>query len=301
VRKKSILVSFRLVCFTAFFSFFSGFLHSQSSVPLTIDSAIHEAADYINETIPADTKVAIVNIQSQYSSFSDYIIQSVTNDIVNARKLKVVERNLTDVQNELIFQASGEVSDDTAKSIGHLWGADVIIFGSFSAINDTQYQLYMRAIDIETGEIKGSQTYIIKKDTRLSNLLPKAPKAPKTVGGKIGTGALNLIFGLGSYLDGDWGGGLTLTSGYAVTAGLFVIEATVLDWDNPAVGVPATLGIVVGSLTVVYGFVRPFIYNRNPKAVAFLDNTHFDIVPVSDTEKGDSSRLGVRIAYSYKF
>jgi hypothetical protein len=127
---------------------------------------------------------------------------------------------------------------------------------------------------------------------------PKASKAQKTVGAKIGTGALNLALGLGSYLEGDWKGGLTLTSGYAVAAGLFVIEATALDWDNPAVGVPATIGVAVAGVTFVYGFVRPFIYNRNPRVAAFLDNTHFAIVPVSsDISQG----ADVRFAYSFKF
>jgi hypothetical protein len=126
-------------------------------------------------------------------------------------------------------------------------------------------------------------------------------KGQKSVGAKVGTGALNLAFGLGSYLEGDWSGGLTLTGGYVVAAGLFVIEATALDWDNPAVGVPATIGMTVAGLTVAYGFIRPFIYNRNPKAVALLDNTHFDIVPTAYTGNDKFADLGVRVTYSFKF
>jgi hypothetical protein len=188
------------------------------------------------------------------------------------------------------FQYSGEVSDESAQSIGKKLGAQTIISGSLSPLGN-RWRMRVKALEVETARVQGVETYTVKKDAVLSSLLTS--KMPKTTGEKIGTGALNLVLGLGSYLEGDWRGGLTLTSGYAVAAGLVVIEATALDWDSPAVGIPATIGVAVAGVTIVYGFVRPFIYNRNPQAVAFLDNTHIDIVPTSN--------IGVRLAYSFKF
>jgi hypothetical protein len=123
--------------------------------------------------------------------------------------------------------------------------------------------------------------------------VPKVPNGSNATGNKGGTGILNVLFGLGSYLEGDIAGGLTVTTGYIAAVGLFVVEATALDWDSPAVGIPATIGVAVAGVTIVYGFVRPFIYNRNPQAVAFLDNTHIDIVPTSN--------IGVRLAYFFQF
>jgi hypothetical protein len=118
-------------------------------------------------------------------------------------------------------------------------------------------------------------------------------------GEKVATGALNIIFGLGSYLDGDLTGGLTLTAGYVVAAGLFVVEVAVLDWDSPAVGVPATIGVVVAGMTLVYGFVRPFLYNRSPRAAAVLDNTRLNIVPAADIFI--ERNTGVQLSYTFRF
>jgi hypothetical protein len=90
-----------------------------------------------------------------------------------------------------------------------------------------------------------------------------------------------------------------LTAGYVAAAGLFIIEATALDWDSSAVGVPATIGVTVAGLTLVYGFVRPFIYNRSPQAVAFLDNTRIEMVSTMGTDMGRNN-MAVRLFYTIK-
>jgi hypothetical protein len=137
---------------------------------------------------------------------------------------------------------------------------------------------------------------VSKNDRRITAF---QPKPPPSVGQKIGTGALNILFGLGSYLEGDFVGGLTLTAGYAVSAGLFIIEATVLDWDNPAVGVPATIGVTVAGLTIVYGFARPFIYNHSPQIATIIDNTQPKIILTSDVY--GNRNIGFQISYTVKF
>jgi hypothetical protein len=132
----------------------------------------------------------------------------------------------------------------------------------------------------------------------LSNLLPKTPK---TTGEKAGTGALNIFFGLGSYLESDISGGLTLTTGYVVAAGFFVLEAVALDWDSPAVGVPATVGVTVAGLTFAYGFVRPFIYSRPPPLAAVLDNFQLGVVPTADNRNSEHLNFNVRLVYTVQF
>jgi hypothetical protein len=108
------------------------------------------------------------------------------------------------------------------------------------------------------------------------------------------------LFGLGSYIEGDIGGGITLTAGYLMSTGLFIIEAAALDWDNPAVGVPATIGMTVACFTLVYGFARPFIHNRSPQLTAFFDNTRPEIVLTSD-KSGRNSNAGFRITHKITF
>jgi TolB-like protein len=117
----------------------------------------------------------------------------------------------------------------------------------------------------------------------------------------LGTGVLNIIFGMGSYLDGDLAGGLAITAGYGLAVGLFAVEAVALDWDSPAVGIPATIGAAAAGLSIAYGFVRPYIHNRSPQAVAVLDTLRVTIVPAADHGSAAPRRPGLQLAYSLKF
>jgi TolB-like protein len=268
---------------------------------VTLDKGIKGSMLYLVERLDPDTKVAVLNFSAD-PAVSNYVIEELTANLVNGGNFIVVDRSeLELLQREMNFQLSGEVSDESAQSIGKRLGAQTIISGSLSPLGN-RWRMRIKALEVETSKIQGIQVSTIKRDAVLSSLLqPKVPKGPKTTGEKIGTGAVNIILGLGSYLEGDITGGLTLTAGYAVATGLFVIEATALGWDNPAVGVPATIGITVAGATIVYGFVRPFIYNRNRQVVALLNNIHFDIVPVSTNASKSIQELGFRFAYIFKF
>ncbi|GHU55933.1 hypothetical protein FACS189442_4050 [Spirochaetia bacterium] len=270
---------------------------------VNLDEAIKGSASYLVERLAPGAKIAVLNFSAD-PAISNYVIEELTALLVNAGDFIVVDRSeLELLQGELDFHLSGEVSDQSAQSIGKKIGAQTVISGSLSPLGN-RWRMRIKALEVETAKIQGVETYTVKRDTVLSSLLPKAPKktkGPKTTGGKTGTGALNMFLGLGSYIDGDIAGGLTLTAGYAAAAGLFVIEGTVMNWDNPAVGVPATIGITVAGVTLVYGFVRPFIYNRNPQAAALLDNIHLDVRPASFTKSDISQGPGVRFAYTFKF
>jgi TolB-like protein len=263
-------------------------------VVVSLDEAINGSMTYLTEHLAAGTKIAILNFAAA-PAVSNYVIEELTTFIVNDGNLTVVDRsNLEMLRKEMNFQLSGEVSDVSAQAIGKKLGAQTIISGSLSPLGN-QWRMRIKALEVETAKVQGVTTYTVKKDEVLANLLPK------TTGEKVGTGALNILLGLGSYLEGDIAGGLTLTAGYAVTAGLFLIEATVLDWDSPAVGVPATLGVTVAGLTLAYGFLRPFIYKRSPRVVALLDNVHVGIVPTAADAHTTRRRLGLRLAHSLTF
>jgi TolB-like protein len=284
MKRLALIITALLITTTAF---------AQTRSVVSLDEAINSSMTYLTERLSAGTKVAILNFAAS-PAVSNYVIEELTTFIVNDGNLTVVDRNNLEIlQEEMNFQLSGEVSDASAQAIGKKLGAQTIISGSLSPLGNL-WRMRVKALEVETAKVQGVTTYTVKKDEVLSNLLPK------TTGEKIGTGALNIIFGLGSYLDGDISGGLTLTAGYVVAAGLFVIEATALDWDSPAVGVPSTIGLTVASITLVYGFVRPFIYNRSPQMVALLDNTRLNIVPTSDVFTGQNN-LGVQLSYTFQF
>ena len=250
----------------------------------TLDEAIRAGSIYLSERISGGTRIAVVNFVASQQT-SNYVIGRLTSHLVNTGKFNVVDRHdLTEISREQGFNLSGNVSDESAQSIGKLLGAQTIISGSLTPFGNS-HQMHIKALEVETGIVSGSITYTIM---------------PKTTGEKIGTGALNLALGLGSYIDRDVAGGLTLTAGYLAAAGLFTIEALVMDRANPAVGVPATIGVTVMGLTMAYGFIRPFVYNRSPRIAAVIDNTQAGIVLTSDNHS-EKNGLDFQMSYTIKF
>jgi TolB-like protein len=278
---KSTLLAIVLLC-TAITAF------GQETV--TLDEAINDSMSYFVERLQPGTKVAVLNFNA-YPAVADYVIEEITVSLVNDGNLTVVDRSeLELLRKEMDFQLSGEVSDESAQSIGKKLGAQTVISGSLSQLG-AAWRMRIRALEVETAAVQGIKTYTVRKPSKL---------LPKTAGEKVGTGALNMVFGLGSYLEGDIAGGLTITAGWAAAAGLFIGEA-LLDWDSPAAGVPATIGVAAVGLSIAYGFARPFIYNRAPQALAFLDNMRVDVVPASGTGYGGKNGHGIRLSYTVKF
>jgi TolB-like protein len=148
---------------------------------LTIDAALNNSTSYFSSRIPANTKVVVLNFSSKWPDLSDYIIEELMGYIVNEGKLTVVDRqNLETIRREMDFQLSGEVSDETAQSIGKKLGAQTIISGSITAIGNT-YRLRVRAISVETAQIPGMQNVDVAQDSRIAALTGTAYTEPATV------------------------------------------------------------------------------------------------------------------------
>jgi len=279
------LISFLLVTLS---------VYGQANKPVQLDTALMLAAERIDARITAGSKIAVLNFNSK-PKFSSYIIDELTAYLVDSGSLKVIDRKEIDlIRGEQNFQYSGDVDDASMVSLGRMIGAQSIVSGSLTEIDNT-YRIVIRVLNVQTASVEVQYRATIINDRKVKSLL----NIEKTAGEKIGTSALNIIFGLGSYLEGDIWGGVTITAGYSVAAGLFVIEATALDWDSPAVGVPATIGVTVAGLTFVYGFIRPFIYNRSPQLASVMDNTHLKIVQLPDNSI--SGRTAFQLSYSIKY
>jgi len=263
------------------------------SKELPLDEAIQNSTRQIQDGLNKGSTIIVYQFQSDNPRLSDYVLKELFDKLVNAHKFIVLDRSAQEVVNaELDFQfkkSAGMISDESLASLTKRIGAQAIITGS---LDDTgnDYRFRIRVIGTETTAAVVSYTVSVNKnDKRIAGLNYRSG-----VGEKIRTGALNIALGLGSYIEGDITGGITLTAGYAVAAGLFIVEALALDWDSPAVGIPATAGVAVAGLAVIYGFARPFIYNYSPQAAAVMDNTQLKIVQVSDT-----GRYGTAFQLSY--
>jgi hypothetical protein len=147
---------------------------------MDLDAAIGEAAAQMGENLPEKTEVALVSMASSSAQLSEYILDRLEAALVNGRKLVVVDRaNLDKIREEQGFQLSGEVDDDSAKSIGKLLGAGAIVTGAFADLGDA-YGLTLKAINIETATVAVSYPADIAKSARIETLLAS--------GGGAGTG-----------------------------------------------------------------------------------------------------------------
>jgi hypothetical protein len=180
---------------------------------MDLDAAIREAASQMEENIPAGTTVALVSVASSSAQLSDYILGRLEAALVGGKTLVVVDRaNLDKVRAEQGFQTSGEVSDESAKSIGALLGAGAIVTGAFSDLGEV-YSLTLKAIDMETATVAVSYPADIAKSTRIDALLASGGAggtAAASAGGARLAGGQTAVPAAQSYKIGDSGpaGGL---------------------------------------------------------------------------------------------
>jgi|GEM_PF-2468919 len=144
---------------------------SKSHVGMDLDTAIREAATQMETRIPSRTMVALVSLASPSTAFSTQVLTRLESAIVSNGKLIVVDRaNLDKVRAEQGFQLSGEVDDESAKSIGKLLGAGAIVTGSLTDLGDV-FSLTLKAINIETATVAVSYLADLTKTTRIETLL----------------------------------------------------------------------------------------------------------------------------------
>jgi TolB-like protein len=155
----------------------------------TLDDAIKNSMTYFQGKIPLNSKVLVLNFSSESTALSDYVIDELTTCIVNGGMFTVVDRsNLDLLQKELKFQLSGEVSDETAVSVGKKLGAQSIVLGSIKPLGDI-YRLQVRAIEVQTAKIQGMINFNVMQDPILAAL------AGKTFSGSQSRWLTNKMFG----------------------------------------------------------------------------------------------------------
>jgi tetratricopeptide (TPR) repeat protein len=131
---------------------------------LSLMDAIEQSAERIVGEIPNGSRVAIVAFESTNGSLSEYIMEELTGALFD-RGIEVADRqNLEYVYRELELHMSGNVSDESAKSIGKFLGADMVIIGQLLDIG-TIYRYRTNVIHVETA-IRASVTRLDVRNDR---------------------------------------------------------------------------------------------------------------------------------------
>jgi hypothetical protein len=120
----------------------------KSGAGLSLNEAIEQSAEKTAGELPTGSRVAIAAFESASANLSDYIMEEITGALFD-RSIEVADRrNLPYVYQELNLQMSGDVSDETAVSIGKFLGADMVITGQLIDL-DGVYRYRTSAIRVE--------------------------------------------------------------------------------------------------------------------------------------------------------
>ena len=114
----------------------------------------------------------------------------------------------------------------------------------------------------------------------------------------LGYGFMNLALGLGSYVQGDWVGGLITTGGWAAALGFFIWGYNINQANQTSEKFTNNQFQAFSSLaffgaTTVFGFIRPYIYSN--KQAAALNNVNIGLV------SNEQNNPALRIGYTHRF
>ena len=126
---------------------------AQSAVPL--DIALDNCAAQLRNQLPRGARVAILTIEAKSNDFAEYVTDSMSAKLVAQNHLTILERGKTlkALDAEQNYQMSGNVSDETASSVGKQLGAELIITGSIVSRGDL-YSMNVRVVHVETARIQ---------------------------------------------------------------------------------------------------------------------------------------------------
>ncbi|GBU28796.1 hypothetical protein R84B8_02358 [Treponema sp. R8-4-B8] len=151
-----------------------------SGAGVSLLEAVEQSADKIATNLPKGSRVAIVAFESESDNLSDFIMEELTGALVD-RGIEVADRqNLAYVYKELNFQMSGDVSDETAQSVGKFLGAQMVITGQLTGLGGS-YRFRASAIQVEKDTLSSVTRLMVRNDRETKNMIATLAKQKTTV------------------------------------------------------------------------------------------------------------------------
>jgi hypothetical protein len=146
---------------------------------LSLQEALEQAAAEIAGKLPSGASIAVVSFASESPNVSAYLMEELDFALLD-RGLVVADRAALDsVRKELNFQASGEVSDETAQSIGHFLGVPYTATGQFQPAGDA-YRFRVTVIQVERAVRAAAAVFNVRNDGALQKLVESLKKSALT-------------------------------------------------------------------------------------------------------------------------
>jgi tetratricopeptide (TPR) repeat protein len=142
----------------------------ESGDGLSLEEAIEQSAAALAADLPAGTRVAIVAFDSEHENLSGYIMDELGGALAEGELEVADRRNLPVVYKELNFQMSGDVSEETAVSIGKFLGAEYVISGQLIKSGDS-YRYRLSSINVETAVLESSARFDVRNSRAMSRLI----------------------------------------------------------------------------------------------------------------------------------
>jgi TolB-like protein len=137
---------------------------------LSLDQGIAQIAQGLERGLPAGSRVAVVEFASESANLSDYLMEELNFALLD-EGLTVIDRaNLDAVRKEQGFQMSGEVSDESAVSIGKFLGVDYVVTGQFR-LTGAEYRLTVTLLNVESAARESAVRLDVRNDDRTRRLV----------------------------------------------------------------------------------------------------------------------------------
>ena len=238
---------------------------------VTLNQAIRSAASEIGSNLRSGTTIAVVFFRSGTSRMSNHVLEGLTDAMINERGLIVVDRGdaLAAARRELALGTSPDLSEESAQWIGHLLGAQMLVYGSISKTGKN-YSFRIRLLESETAAIRYGETFDVLDDSQVRNLLGIVQDFTGVE--RFGAATLNLAFGLGSFvIEKDVRGGaitaaLEGAGVVAVITSFRLVKDIIVDW-TPKKDTSISRPVLIGGLVAytggaIFGVYRALIYKK---------------------------------------
>ncbi|HKL87168.1 MAG TPA: CsgG/HfaB family protein [Treponemataceae bacterium] len=260
-----------------------GFSQLAAQKVYSLEKAVYELARGVSSKLQQGTKIVIYDIQAEKSESSAFLIDELTRALLDIGSLRVVDRgSIEKIQDELSFQMSGDVSDESAQRLGAILGAESLLTGSFDSYKG-KYRLTLKSIQVETSEIQYMGVVSIIANAETDALLGRkagpnvavvavgsAARSVADFSSRVVCSTINPFLGMGSYIQGDFEGGGTVTFWELASIAGIAYFGRNDDISNSDVSFMTAVSGGVLIATVVYAIIRPWRFNRDPSVASVL-------------------------------
>ena len=161
-----------------------------------LDGVLQRVSEDISRRVSAKTILCVMDFDSKSKEMGEYIRDSLISSFSENPNIRIVTRqNMDKVNNELDYQYSGYVSDESALSLCQRLGAQEIVFGQMDEL-DNGYTMHVKMLDVETGSYALFKKYEVARSSKTEQLLHHAATIYKSSLGFIAEANKNSVSGV---------------------------------------------------------------------------------------------------------